>query len=311
MPTPRLPRRPHRVRGPANEVVPEAVKPALPSAAGPYSLREVARRIGISPRVVVQLVEAGFVAPVRGPRHAYLFSFRDIVLLRTAQALRQARVPPRRITASLARLRATLPAELPITAMRLSAVGGQVVVHDAIGPRHVDSGQRLFDFQVGDGPRVVALSEGRRAHATVPTAAPPAPARSAATWFREGERHETADPARAEAAYREALRLDPALADAWLNLGALMCEAGRCQEALALYDEALGRCPAEAGLHFNRAIALEDLGHAEEALRSYDRCLALAPGMADAHFNAGRLHERMGQAQQALRHFSAYRRLQG
>ena len=192
------------------------------------------------------------------------------------------------------------------------AVGGEVVVHDAIGPRQVDSGQRLFDFHVAEGPRVVVLPPRREgAHATVPPGAPPPSSRSAAGWFQEGERHEAADPARAERAYREALRLDPALAGAWLNLGALMCEDGRCKEALGLYDEALRRCPTEAGLHFNRAIALEDLDRPQEALQAYGRCLALAPDMADAHFNAGRLHERLGQAQQALRHFSAYRRLQG
>ncbi|HZH05776.1 MAG TPA: tetratricopeptide repeat protein, partial [Lautropia sp.] len=98
--------------------------------------------------------------------------------------------------------------------------------------------------------------------------------------------------------------------DAWLNLGAMMCEANRCNEALELYDEALRQCPEEPLLYFNRAIALEDQGRLQEAIASYEACLLLAPDFADAHFNAARLHEQAGNAQKAVRHLSAYRRLQ-
>ena len=106
------------------------------------------------------------------------------------------------------------------------------------------------------------------------------------------------------------MAIAPDYADAWLNLGAMLCEADRCSEAAELYDEALGHCPDEALLHYNRAIALEDLDRIGEAIASYETCLALAPGIADAHFNAARLYERSGNAQKAVRHFSAYRRLQ-
>jgi tetratricopeptide (TPR) repeat protein len=95
-----------------------------------------------------------------------------------------------------------------------------------------------------------------------------------------------------------------------LNLGALLCESHRCDEAVALYDEALRRKPNEALLHFNRAIALEDRGDAAAALASYHACLRLSPDLADAHYNAARLHQQLGDARQAVRHFNAYRRLQ-
>jgi tetratricopeptide (TPR) repeat protein len=104
--------------------------------------------------------------------------------------------------------------------------------------------------------------------------------------------------------------LAPDHADAYLNLGAMMCEDGRCGDAVRLYDVALQHCPGEALLHFNRAVALEDLQREREALAGYERCLALAPELADAHYNAARLHEQLGQTQRALRHYSAYRRLQ-
>ena len=112
------------------------------------------------------------------------------------------------------------------------------------------------------------------------------------------------------AAYRRVLAIDPGHADAYLNLGALLCESRRFDEAVALYDEALKRKPHEALLHFNRAIALEDRGDAAAALASYHACLRLSPDLADAHYNAARLHQQLGDARQAVRHFNAYRRLQ-
>ena len=135
-------------------------------------------------------------------------------------------------------------------------------------------------------------------------------AEDAGGWFARGEALEANDPHAAEAAYRSALALDPGLADASLNLGALLCEARRYAEAVQLYDDAVRRSPDVALLHFNRAIALEDQGRPMEALASYNASLQLDPDLADAHFNAARLHEQLGDAKKAVRHLSAYRRLQ-
>jgi tetratricopeptide (TPR) repeat protein len=141
-------------------------------------------------------------------------------------------------------------------------------------------------------------------------AQPQAPAASIDAAFSLGEALESTDREAAEAAYRKVLALDPEHADAYLNLGALLCEAKRYKEAVVLYDEALRRKPGEALLHFNRAVALEDQGRPMEALAAYNTSLQLAPDLADAHYNAARLHEQLGDAKNAVRHFSAYRRLE-
>jgi len=94
-----------------------------------------------------------------------------------------------------------------------------------------------------------------------------------------------------------------------LNLGALLCESGRCAEAVQLYENALPAVTASAPVHFNYAIALEDAGQLTAAAQAYARALELDPGLADAHYNLGRLHEQLRNPQAALRHFSAYRRL--
>ena len=300
----------------------------------PYTIRALQEMLGLSRGVITGLIASGFVAPSRGLRNEYRFGFREVVLLRTAVELQAARIPARKIVASLRKLRASLPAELPLSGLRITAVGNDVTVRDGRSQWHADSGQLVMDFELAPVRGTVAflprLVGGTTAPATsAPSKAPAGPSpdheRSALRKskraapaerddpdeiFSLGEALEASDPRRAEAAYRRVLSLDPGHADACLNLGALLCESRRCGEAVALYDEALRRRPDEALFHFNRAIALEDQGRPVEALAGYHASLRLAPDLADAHYNAARLHEQLGDARQAVRHFSAYRRLQ-
>lgn len=266
-----------------------------------YTLRDVQSLLGLSPAVVRGLVAAGFVTPGRGPRNSLRFSFADVVLLRTARSLQAQHIAPRKILRSLRHLKASLPAELPLSGLRISAVGSEIVVREGGTQRHVDSGQLLLDFEVRPTPagevRVLA--------------SPPDPLEAdAARWFERGAAAEAGDRAAAEAAYREAIRLAPGHLDARLNLGCLLCEAGRCEEAAALYREALAHRPDAAPLHYNLGIALEDLRRPDEALACYEASLRLDPAFADAHYNAARLHEQAGRRRQAIRHYGEYRRLQ-
>lgn len=176
------------------------------------------------------------------------------------------------------------------------------------------TGQRSLDFANAVGERTAArgvVTLLRRPSSPPP---PPVPAEDprqrASEAFELGEAIESSDRAAAETAYRRALSLAPDLVEAYLNLGALLCDAARCREAVHLYDRALRRLPDEALLHYNRAIALEDAGREADALAAYDAALGLDRSLADAHYNAARLHERRGDAQRAVRHLAAYRRLQ-
>lgn len=296
-----------------------------------YTLREAALLLGLSRSVITRLVDSGFVTPERGPSREYRFSFQDLVLLRTAQGLKAAQITPRRIVSSLRRLREQLPEHLPLSGLRIGAIGNEVVVRDGGTPWHADSGQLLFDFELpaGDGPRVSASVRtlGPRLRPGVSTADPaPAPvpdtsiaaaaneADTAATadrWFHRAAQLEAGDAAAAEAAYRRAIAAAPQHADAYLNLGVLLGEQGRHAEAVALYRRGLKAGIGSALLHFNLAVALEDLHQPTAAAAAYEQCLALEPSMADAHFNLARLHDLQGQARLAIRHYSAYRRLKG
>ena len=133
---------------------------------------------------------------------------------------------------------------------------------------------------------------------------------TASDWFQKGVELEATDKSEAERAYRRAIGESPAFVDPYLNLGVILCDVGRCEEAVELYRQALEQNPDEPLLHFNMAIALEDGQHIDEALTAYERCMKLSPEFADAHYNAARLHERLGHKTRAIRHYSEYRRLQ-
>lgn len=262
-----------------------------------YSLRRVQAMLGLSRTVVAGLIAEGFVAPTRGPRNEWRFTFQDLMLLRTAHALQASRIPPRRILRSLARLKATLPQELPLTGLRITAIGADVAVRSPQGQWQADSGQLLMDFDVAPLPGSVAFL-ARDHHVASPS------------WFERAVALERTDAAAAEAAYRQAVAVAPDLEDAWLNLGAMLADAGRFAELASLCDAALASCPTSSLIHFNRGVALDHLERLPEAIESYERSLALDPTLADAHYNLGRLQEQLGDQRGALKHFSAYRRLQ-
>jgi hypothetical protein len=276
-----------------------------------YSMRDVQGVLGISRTVVTALIAAGVIAPRRGARQAYRFTFQDVVLLRTAQSLRDSRIPTRHITRSLKRLQG-LGEGRPPTGLRLSAVGGDVTVQDRQGRWHVDTGQFVLDLDAAGRPPQPSgnIVDLRRARASA------APSRQSGDtdptgWFERGvasEQHD--DAAGAEAAYRQAVAAAPDYLDAWLNLGCLLCEQGRQADAVASYRAALAALPGQPLLHFNLGVALEDAGAPREALESYHACIELAPDFADAHYNAARLHEALGDPRRAIRHYNQYRRLE-
>ena len=50
-----------------------------------FSTREVAEVLGLPTAKILSWTRSGLLTPERGPKGAYLFSFQDIVLLRTAK----------------------------------------------------------------------------------------------------------------------------------------------------------------------------------------------------------------------------------
>ncbi len=267
----------------------------------PYTVRDLVPMLGLSRGAITGLVSAGYVRPARGARNEFRFTFQDVVLLRTALELRAAQIPPRRLMRALRQLNRQLPAEVPRSGLRIRAIGSEVAVREGDAHWDAQTGQFLFDFGIAACGGTLAFLKAAPAAASQGAVA--------SACFAQAQALEAQDRAAAEAAYRRVLALDPAHVDAYVNLGALLCEAARCKEAVELYERAAECAPDTPLLRFNAAIALEDQHREADALRSYERCLELAPDLADAHFNAARLCEKLGDSKGALRHFSAYRRL--
>ncbi len=91
-----------------------------------YGVRDVEKLLHLPRSTIRALIAAGFVSPARGPRSAWLFSFQDLIVLRTAQALADAKVPQRRITKSVRELRRHLPDAMPLSGLSICAVADRV-----------------------------------------------------------------------------------------------------------------------------------------------------------------------------------------
>lgn len=131
---------------------------------------------------------------------------------------------------------------------------------------------------------------------------------SAEDWYEQACELEDDAPGEALEAYRRALELDAAHADARVNLGRLLHARGDVAAAEVHYLRALAAAPRHATAWFNLGVALEDRDRPAEALTAYERALANDPTLTDAHFNAALLCERAGRPQDALRHLSACHR---
>jgi tetratricopeptide (TPR) repeat protein len=266
-----------------------------------YGTREVAQILGLTSAQVRSYVRAGFLRPERGSRGQFRFSFPDLVFLRSTRGLEQARIPQRRIRRALRKLARELPASGSLRDLQIAAEGTRIVVADGTSRWQPDSGQTLFDFGSGQTEARVApwerqASEGVREEAL-----------SAQDWYELACGLEETAPAEAREAYERAAALDPAHADARVNLGRLLHELGDAAGAEAQYRAALAACPADATAAFNLGVALEDLGRDREALDAYERALEMDPSDADAHFNAASLCERLREPAAALGHWQRYR----
>ena len=87
-----------------------------------YSIPEVAALVGITPEVTRALVTLVF-----GETRDVL-SLADLVLVREAHGLSQRKVSKSRIAQTLAKVRAELPGEQPLSAVTLQREGQEIVV---------------------------------------------------------------------------------------------------------------------------------------------------------------------------------------
>jgi tetratricopeptide (TPR) repeat protein len=261
-----------------------------------YDTKDLKRLFGLPASAVRSLTRAGHLAPIRRAGRLH-YSFPDLIMLRTASALRAANIPTQRINRALRTLRAALPAGATLNNLSITALGDQIAIRE---------GKLLWESDTGQYALALDIGESQGGLHVISRQSPAVPTNSAAECYAKAFSLEDTDPEAARAAYEACLQADPQHLEARINLGRLLHLAGRLSEAERVYRSAER---AEPLLTFNLAVLLEDLGREPDAILAYREALALDPELADAHFNLARLYERARDPKASLRHLLAYRRM--
>jgi tetratricopeptide (TPR) repeat protein len=265
-----------------------------------YSVSDLRRILRVSEPELRACLRAALLPIPTRKRHCS-YSFQHLVVLRTAKGLSDAGVSVRRIRKVLESLQRQLGESRTMSSVKVYASGQQVVVCDGASRWQPDSGQFLLNFEASPAPAAKRLAPRRPSR--------PPHKESAAAWFERGVLLQTKEAEAACQAYEQALRLEPSLVEAHINLGLLYHQAGAFENAERCYREAL-RYQADLPLaHFNLGVVLEDQQRDEAAMEAYERALTLDPRFREAHCNLAELYERHGRQRDALRHYAAARRL--
>lgn len=239
--------------------------------------------------------------PLSTSRHPQSYSFQQLVVLRTAKGLSDAGISVRRIRKVLESLQRQLGESRAMSSLQVYASGRAVIVWDGRHRWQPDSGQFLLNFEA----RPSAPSQRLRSRR-------PSSKQSrrdlALLWWRRGVELESQAPEAACRAYEEAIRLDPSLAEAHVNVGRLYHEADKLSKAEASYRRAIEECPELAVACYNLGVVLEDQGRDTAAISAYQKTLQLDSKFRAAHCSLAELYERLGRAKDALRHYAAAKR---
>jgi tetratricopeptide (TPR) repeat protein len=286
-----------------------------------YTFPGVAKILEISESKLRYWSQVGFVGPSVKRAGRQVFNFQDLISVKAAKELFDRGFTAAQIRKTLAAVRASLPhVDRPLDRIRVSFDGEALIVIDD-GSAFTATGQRVFDFGLGD---LVKRISDHGTMTPLPAAAPadqagsgpqsaPAeldagPQKNAYDWFVEGTRLEVHPGGEAEAVvcYRRALALDPGLAPAHTNLGNVAYRNGDSRKARECFETALAIDPDQPEARFNLANLILEEGDLELAVAELRRVLQIAPEFADAHYNLAVALERLGGRAAARSHLERY-----
>ncbi|MBI4703065.1 MAG: tetratricopeptide repeat protein [Deltaproteobacteria bacterium] len=259
-----------------------------------YTQSEVAKLLGLTRGRLRSLDRAGIVSPSGRRRGRRAYAFGDIIALRAARDLLARKVRMRQVARAIERIRATLPTiARPLSELRITCDGRQVVVRTSEGSFEPLTGQTLLDFEVRqlqeDVVRVLRPVAGRER------------ARAAYELYLRGsqldEDPDTMDEA--EALYRKALEIDPWLAIAYTNLGNIRYRRADDAQAEELYRRALDLERGQPEAQYNLGYMMLHRGQPAEAIVFFEGAIAADPRFADAHFNLAMACEQAGEVERA------------
>ncbi|MFP6661519.1 MAG: tetratricopeptide repeat protein [Myxococcota bacterium] len=269
---------------------------------GVYRLADAARILSVSPSRLRYWEKTALLPARVAEGDTKGFAFRDLALARGVVSLLDRGIPLRRIRRSVE----ALQQELPDLKDRLAALrlwcekSGRVVL------RHGDAlqepeGQLLLDFASAEAAPVPSVTP-------LPTREGVSAPRTAVEWFERGCELD-AEPSSygdAIAAYDRALALDPELASAHCNLGAVRYNRGQRKAAKEAFLRCLELAPAHLEAHFNLGNLLEEAGDEAAALEHYLAAADTEPAHPEVQVNLALLYEKLGEIDDATRSWRRY-----
>lgn len=235
-----------------------------------------------------------------------VFTFSDLIAVRTLQKLREKGIPPRRISHALASLKQKLSGiRHPLSELKIVSDGRVIAVQIAGEKMEAVSGQLLFNFDTAE------LGSLKTIPSRTPSPPPHMKERQSEAYFQKGLALEEtgAPPEQCIEAYTKAVELNPHAAGALVNLGTLQYRLRRFKEAERAYEQAIQVDPKYSLAYFNLGNLYDELGRQDKACENYEKALELNPSYADAHFNLALLAEKRGDPLKAVRHWKVYLQL--
>jgi protein O-mannosyl-transferase len=107
----------------------------------------------------------------------------------------------------------------------------------------------------------------------------------------------------AVAQYQKALEINPNYVAAHYNLGNALFQKGQLDEALAQYQKAVEINPNDAEAHVNLGNALFQNEQLDEALAQFQKAIEINPNDAETHYNLGNALFQKGQLDEAVAQF--------
>ncbi len=268
-----------------------------------YTLNEAAELCDIPVQRLRSWVRRGFLTPAeRHEGHHLLYSFSDLVSLRTAWALVREGVAPHQLRSSLEALRLSRPMiDQPLSQLRIIADGQRVLVRDEARVFEARSGQFVFDFST-------LSSIGQRAETHSKNEASSRRKQDAYRWYLEGclaEEHQ-GSPLEAERSFLKAVSLDERFVPAWIALGHIYYRRDDLVKAKAYYDRALQIDKNVPEAYYGIGCVLYEESDLHGAAGHFLQAIEIDPAFAEAHLNAAMSLEELRCPEAARVHWQSY-----
>jgi len=160
----------------------------------------------------------------------------------------------------------------------------------------------VFDMQADlVGQLIESIGNSATAAETKAIEEAPAKSNKAYQWFAKGlDFQNKGKPALAIPAYNEAIKLDPAYTDAYINRGNSYRDTGDNDKAILDYNKAIKLQPDYALSYNNRGYAYDCKHETDKAIADYNKAIELDPNLPYTYNNRGIVYSIQGEYDKSI-----------